>query len=285
MNHSGRKAKQVKKHLSFSCVTALTATAVALWVPSGETAHAQISAAAFDAPAVFQAAGPNIASIQGTIDQYRIAIGGINNLNNPGPLPTGRREINWDGGGSTATSPGPTPFLVFLNTRGAFIETPGSGFVQAPLDGLVTTFGNPSYATIFQPFSPVRLFSPVGSRITEVSFFIPGTAGGAGATTRGFGAIFSDVDKPNGQAGNQRVDTRGSTLIRYLGDKGELLYSTHVPASPGDVGLSFLGVLFDDPRIARVRIFAGSSAPGKNDANGIDIVMMDDFIYAEPQAK
>jgi len=274
----------VKKHLSFSCFTAVTA-AVALSVPSGETAHAQISAAAFEAPAVFQAAGPNIASIQGIIDQYRLAIGGINNGNNPGPLPTGRREINWDGGGSTATSPGPTPFLVFLNTRGAFIETPGSGFVQAPLDGLVTTFGNPSYATTFQPFSPVRLFSPVGSRITEVTFFVPGTGTGTPATTRGFGAIFSDVDQPNGDAGTKRVDAKGSTLIRYLGQSGELLYSTFVPASPGNASLSFLGILFDDPRVARVVIFGGNATPGKNDAGGTDIVMMDDFIYAEPQAK
>ena len=275
----------MKKHLSLSSFAAVAAAAVLISVPRGGTAHAQISAAAFEAPAVFQAAGPNIASIQGTVDQYRLAIGGVNNGNAPGPLATGRREINWDGGGSTATSPGPTPFLVFLNTRGAFIETPGSGFVQAPLDGLVTTFGNPSYATIFQPFSPVRLFSPIGSRITEVTFFIPGTAGGTGATTRGFGAIFTDVDKPTGDASPRRVDTRGSTLIRYLDVDGKLLYSTHVAASPGDASLSFLGVLFDDPRIARVLIFGGNATPGKNDTTGTDVVMMDDFIYAEPQAK
>jgi hypothetical protein len=285
MNHSGRKARQVKKHLSFSCVTALTATAFALSVPSGETAHAQISAAAFEAPAVFQAAGPNIASIQGIIDQYRLAIGGINNASNPGPLPTGRREINWDGGGSTATSPGPTPFLVFLNSRGAFIETPGSGFVQAPLDGLVTTFSNPSYATIFQPFSPVRLFSPVGSRVTDVTFFVPGGTG-IEATTRGFGAVFSDVDQPNGDApGQGRVDSKGSTFIQYFGVDNTLLYGAFVPASPGDASLSFLGVLFSDARVARVRIRTGNAVPGKNDTANKDIVMMDDFIYAEPQAK
>jgi hypothetical protein len=271
---------QVKKHLSLSFFTAVAAVTVAISVPRSDTAYAQISAAAFTAPAVFQAAGPNIASIQGTVDQYRLAIGGVNNGNAPGPLATGRREINWDGGGSTATSPGPTPFLVFLNTRGAFIETPGTGFVQAPLDGLVTTFGNPSYATIFQPFSPVRLFSPIDSRITEVTFFVPGGTG-TPATTRGFGAIFSDVDLP----GAKRVDSNSSTLIRYRGVDGELLYSMHVPASPGDAGLSFLGVLFSDPRIASVRIFAGNSKPGKDDDGNADVVMMDDFIYAEPQAK
>ena len=114
----------------------------------------------FVQPVVFQAAGPNPASIQSTVDQYRAALGAVNNGNAPGPLAEGRREINWDGGGSTATSPGPTPFTVFLNSRGANITTPGSGFVQAPLDGLVSTFGNPTYTTIFQPFSPVAVLQP-----------------------------------------------------------------------------------------------------------------------------
>ncbi len=64
----------------------------------------------YTVPTVFQAAGPDIASIQGTVDQFRAALGGVNNGNVAGPLDAGRREINWDGGGSTATSPAPTPF-------------------------------------------------------------------------------------------------------------------------------------------------------------------------------
>jgi hypothetical protein len=86
---------------------------------------------------VFQAAGPTIASIQGSVDQYRAALGLTNNGNALGPLASSRREINWDGGGSTATALAGTPFTVFLVTRGAFITTPGTGFVQAPLSGLV----------------------------------------------------------------------------------------------------------------------------------------------------
>ena len=103
--------------------------------------------------------GPEIASIQATVDQFRAALGGVNNGNVPGPLDSGRREINWDGGGSTATSLGPDAIPGFLVNRGALFTTPGTGFVQAPVDGLATTFGNPDYANIFQPFSPVRLFS------------------------------------------------------------------------------------------------------------------------------
>ena len=239
-------------------------------------------AAASAAPLVFQASGPNPASIQSTVDQYRAALGAVNNANNPGPLDSGRREINWDGGGSTATSPGPTPFTVFLNTRGANIVTPGTGFVQAPLDGLVTTFANASYATTFQAFSPVRLFSPVGSNVTEVTFAVPGTAGATAATTTGFGVVFSDVDRPDGSGAlNRRNPT---VTIQYMDYQGTPIYTSYVPASPGNASLSFFGIVFADSRIARVRITAGNAVPGADDTRRQDVVMMDDFLYGEPKA-
>src|SRR5688572_8917359 len=122
-------------------------------------------------PIVFQAAGPTVASIQSMVDAFRAALGSTNNGNNPGPLAQGRREINWDGGGATVTAPAPTPFDGFLITRGGRFTTRGTGFVQAPLDGLVTTFANPTYANIFQAFSPIRLFSPVASNVTNARFF------------------------------------------------------------------------------------------------------------------
>ena len=60
-------------------------------------------------------------------------------------------------------------------------------------------------------------------------------------------------------------------------------FSSFVPASPGDGSLSFFGIEFDDARIASVRIKTGDVAPGPNDDRQHDIVMMDDFIYGEPQ--
>ena len=93
-------------------------------------------------PIVFQAAGPTIASIQSMVDAFRAALGGVNNGSVAGPLVEGRREINWDGGGSTATSLVPTPFDGFLVSRGGRFTTPGSGFVQAPVEGLVDVFRN-----------------------------------------------------------------------------------------------------------------------------------------------
>ena len=96
---------------------------------------------------------------------------------------------------------------------------------------------------------------------------------------RGFGAVFTDVDQPDGSG------TRGaSTFIKYFGVDNKLLFSSSVPASPGDRGLSFLGIVFDDSRIQRVQITTGDVAPGPDDSGENDIVVMDDFIYAEPVA-
>src|SRR6266849_3486388 len=237
----------------------------------------------FETPTVFQAAGPSGASIQSTVDQFRAALGTVNNANNPGQV-SGRREINWDGGSPTnaATTLSGTPLTAFLNTRGANITTRGSGFVQAPPSGLADTFGNSSYATIFRAFSPLRLFSPIGSNGTEVEFSVPGSNGSTPATSTGFGVVFTDVDSPDGSAPRDRTGNRhASTLIEYYGTHGQLLFTSNAPASPGDGNLSFFGVVFADARVARVRIIAGDVAPGPNDDRK-DIVMMDDFLYGEP---
>jgi hypothetical protein len=247
----------------------------------------------FVPPKVFQAAGPDAATIQGTVEEYRKAVGQDLNGNKQGPLASGRREINWDGAGGTdtTTTPPVTPFDTFLNTRGSRFTTPGTGLSQAPPSGgaqggLATLFGNPEYATIFSPpFSGTRLFTPVGSNVTEASFFVPGTSGTVPATVTGFGAVFADVDQPDGSGpGSKRGNRGASTLFEYFGRDGSLLFSSFVPASPGDGGQSFFGVLFDAPVIARLRITTGDVAPGPDDDPGRDIVMMDDFIYGEPQA-
>jgi hypothetical protein len=241
----------------------------------------------FVAPVVFQAAGPSNNSIQGVVTEYQNAFGGKNNGNEGPHDDGGRREINWDGGSifNLTTTLSPNPFAGFQGTRGALFSTPdGTGFVQAPPSGLASgaVLDNPSYATIFAPFSASRLFSPIGSNITDVDFFVPG--GGAAATTRGFGAVFADVDQPDGSGpGEKRGNRKSSTLIEYFGVHGELLFSSFVPASPGDRSLSFFGIVFPDARIAHVRITSGNVVPGADDIGKQDAVMMDDFIYGEPK--
>ena len=250
----------------------------------------QKSAKTFESPVVFQAAGPDTASIQSTVDGFRAALGNPNN-GNGGPQPSGRREINWDGAPGTNTTTAPvTPFNVFLNTRGAQFTTPGVGLSQAPPSGgpqggLATLFNNINYANIFSTFSALRLFTPVGSNITNAYFFLPGSNGGTTAAVSGFGAVFTDVDLPDGSGpGSKHGNRDASTLIEFYGLSGELLFSSFVPASPGDGSLSFFGIKFNDARITRVRITTGNNEPGPNDDAKSDIVMMDDFIYGEPTA-
>jgi hypothetical protein len=49
--------------------------------------------------------------------------------------------------------------------------------------------------------------------------------------------------------------------------------------------LSFLGVQFNaGETIGRVRITSGNTALGPNETGGVDLVVMDDFLYAEPRA-
>jgi hypothetical protein len=242
-------------------------------------------------PIVFQAAGPTAEAIQGTVDAFRVALGEPNNLNNPGPLAEGRREINWDGGGNNdTTTPPVTPFDVFLDSRGAQFTTPGTGLTQAPpaggpQGGLAGLFNNPTYGDIFSTFSPLRLFTPVGSNFTDGRFFIPGTNGAEPAVVRGFGAVFTDVDRPTVSPSGEHVrDLIPSTLISYFDADGTPLFTGVVPASPGDGSLSFFGIVFDDARIARIRIISGTVAPGPDDNQKHDIVVMDDFLYGEPQA-
>ena len=270
---------------------AVGAFGVAGLMTPAPAAHAQGNTSKdFVPPTVFQAAGPTAASIQGAVDEYREALGNPDNGNAsglPSGLPTGHREINWDGVVAG------NPFTGFLVTRGALFTTPdGTGFVQAPPTadpvlfppgGLAGLFGNPSYGTIFAAFSPLRLFSPIQGKITEVDFFVPG-GGNIPATTTGFGAVFTDVDRPDGSGpGTKRGNRKASTLIEYFGADNHLLFSSFVPASPGDASLSFFGIVFDDARIARVRITSGSVAPGPDDDGKHDVVMMDDFLYGEPQ--
>ena len=280
----------MRKKLSATLVFALPMVAIIMLVNTRQAVRAQgTTGRDFVAPVVFQAAGPNAAAIQSSVDAFRDALGGPNNQNAPGPLVNGRREINWDGGGTDATTPPVTPFNVFLNTRGGQFTTPGVGLSQAPpsggpQNGLVGLFNNPTYGTSFKAFSALRLFTPVGSNVTNSQFFLPGSNGSIPATVKGFGVVFTDVDQPDGSGPGQKHGNRGaSTLIEFYAADGQLLFSSFVPASPGDGGLSFFGVLFDDARIASVRVTTGDTAPGPDDDGGHDVVMMDDFIYGEPQ--
>src|SRR3954463_15919245 len=90
------------------------------------TALPGISEAAFTP---FSFGGDNVPntgnSITPTVTSFRTALG-TDNDSILQSFPSGRREINWDGGSptNTATTTSPTPLTAFLNTRGALLTNP-----------------------------------------------------------------------------------------------------------------------------------------------------------------
>jgi hypothetical protein len=228
------------------------------------------------APVVFEASGATAADIQTSVDDFRTFLGPLN-PNTPGSFPSGRREINWDGVPDAFSAPNnlPANFFNANSPRGAVFFTLGTGFqVSADSDNPTNTptlFGNlhPALPLLFSVFSPQRLFTALDSNVTETLFFVPGSA--TGATVTGFGSVFTDVNRAD------------STKIEYFDANGQLLFSRNVlPGTTSRKSLSFLGVGFDaGERVFLVRIISGNRIP-RTPAR--DVVVMDDFIYAEPQA-
>jgi hypothetical protein len=202
---------------------------------------------------------------------------GPNNGGGPDGRARGRREINWDAVPDHLASPNPYPSGFFNarkapRARGAVLTTPGTGLrVSADSDnpaGAAPLFAdiNPSYADEFATFSAERLFSPVGSNVANLTFRVPGTS--RKAVVRGFGAVYTGIDKVENTA-FQYFDRRGRSLGRYAVPRGR-------------DRLSFLGVVFDEAVVARVRIEYGNGPLGPADGGAVDVAVMDDFIYGEP---
>ena len=151
-------------------------------------------------------------------------------------------------------------------------STPGTGFQVSANAGVgPVEFGNmnPNYPTQFQTFSPQRLFTSLGSTITDVNFFVPGST--TASSTSAFGAVFTDVDLAN------------ITSIQFFDTIGQSVGTFSAPVANN--GLSFLGVQFNaGERIGRVRITSGNTPLGPTETGGLDVVVMDDFIYSEPAA-
>jgi hypothetical protein len=185
-----------------------------------------------------------------------------------------RREINWDGVPAGSSDPNLMPGNFFNTTspRGAEFTTPGTGFLVSAAAGGATSilFGFPAD---LQTFSPTKLFATIGSNIMDVRFFVPGTS--TAATTSAFAAIFVDVETPS------------QTLMEFFDESNTVIFSQFV-ATAGNQGLSILGGVADaGERIARVRITMPANflvSNGVLDNPNIDIVVMDDFLYATPTA-
>ncbi len=248
---------------------ARAAASVAAFVTAFVTAT---TAQALPVAVVFEAAGPTAADITATRDAFRAAIGGGTTAGANGSFGGVRREINWDGVPNTFADPNPMPanFFNVNSPRGVVFSTPGSGFLLSANAGAAAPvlYGFPND---FAVFSAQRLFTALNSPITDVNFFVAGT--GTVATTTAFGAIFTDVE------------VAGGTTMDFFDETGALFLSKAVLTS-GNQGLAFLGAQVSGGAISRVRITSGQNSILANGqiATQDDVVVMDDFIYAETRA-
>ena len=223
---------------------------------------------------VFEASSADVAGLTPTVDAFRAALGSLN-PNVAGSFASGRREINWDGVPDIRSAPNalPADFFNVNSPRGVVFSTPGSGFEVSGKAGVAPVeFGDidPAYPGFFDPFSPQRLFTAIGSNVVDVTFFVPGST--QATATRGFGAVFSDVDL---------ADT---TSITFFDAGNVALDMRFVPVSgAANQGFSFLGVDFGTAVVSRVRIVSGNQALAPGAVTG-DVVAMDDFVYGEPIA-
>lgn len=110
----------------------------------------------------------------------------------------------------------PADFFNLTSPRGLH-QMPRTGLLVSANAGLATPelFGFPSD---FQTFSSQRLFTAVGSNITDVLFYLPGTT--TAATTSAFAAIFVDAGS-------------GATKIEFFDQNNLMIFSQSGPQLPG----------------------------------------------------
>jgi hypothetical protein len=243
-----------------------------IYKSAGVLAALLLAPSAWASLLTFESSGPDAAAITATRDAFRSTLGGGSIAGANGSFGGLRREINWDGVPAVRSDPNllPADFFNVNSPRGVVFSTPGTGFLVSANAGGVgsTLFGFPGD---FQTFSAEKLFTAVNSNITDITFFVPGTT--VAATTSAFGAVFVDVE------------VAGLSKMEFFDDSDALIYARDVLVA-GNQGLSFLGaVAAGGEKISRVRLTSGLNTIVANGVIGNpndDVVVMDDFLYAEP---
>lgn len=212
---------------------------------------------------------------------FRTTLGGADNSTATGPQSSGRREINWDGVRLDGTDFNNVTTPIVANkitgipvnrfqARGARFDT----VLAVANDGFVSA--NANVANQFQAFSAANTFASFNSNKYAVEFFLAGST--TPAATRGFGAIFLDVEQAN------------SSSIEYFNGTvslGKFFVPVGQSGQP-----QFLGVFFNAPIVTKVILTTGTTqvfnfnngqvtaGPGESDT--ADLVVLDDFVYGEP---
>lgn len=222
--------------------------------------------------------GPQATVITATGDigarvaEFRTLLGDPANGGAVGQQSAGRREVNWDGAGARPFNNQNTfPGDFFNNNVTAGLVCVGTAFRN---DSSLFAEVNPAYANEFTAFSPRVLFAAVGGNVIEAIFQVAGATTPAAVT--GFGVVFADVDLAN-RTSVELIDRNGRSLGRFF-----------APIRSDANGHSFVGVKYDAPIVARVRVTCGTGAlgVGVNDLGSggtFDLVVVDNFVYGEPQ--
>jgi uncharacterized protein (TIGR03118 family) len=228
---------------------------------------------------------------------FKTTVGGSNNGATASPQTGGFRVITWDGvkldgtdfnGNTTVIDPNHVvgiPINRFQNVGVNFEEVYAVSGPAAPTDASTFTTVNPSVTNLFKAFSPTETFAMFGENTIDFSFVLASspTSTPVPAASRGFGAIFLNVQTPN------------TTSIEYFnGDVslGKFFVPVGTAGQP-----EFLGELFNSPLVTRVTLTLGtdvlfsfdgthfqSGTQADDPANGHNLVVTDDFVFAEPTA-
>ncbi len=211
--------------------------------------------------------------IAAKVAEFRTLIGDPANGGTDGQQPAGRREVNWDGAGATPfNNKNDFPTNFFNSNVKAGLVYAGAAFRN---DSSLFVDINPTYATEFKPFTPKVMFSAIGANVIDALFQVAGAT--TPAVVTGFGVVLADVDLDN------------TTSIELFDKDGKSLGRYHAPKRSDANGLSFVGAKYDAAIVARVRITCGNGAlgAGVNDltsGGSLDLVVVDNFIYGEPNA-
>ncbi len=243
-------------------------------------------------PATFTGVGT--VNVGTAIGSFKAAVGGSDNGGVAQPVTGGLRTINWDavkldgtdfGGGANTTviNKGNTVGIPLnrFQARGVYFDAvyavSGDGFVDVN-----PNVGGPN-PTLFPAFTPKNTFAMFNDNSIDFKFVVPSVnnTAVAPAASRGFGAVFLNVQLAN------------TTSIEYFNGNTSL-GKFFVPA--GTQGQpEFFGVLYNLPIVTGVTLTLGSdvlfsfngatsNAGGAKDnaASGHNLVVTDDFFYAEP---
>jgi hypothetical protein len=221
------------------------------------------------------------------VANFEAAIGGVKNTA-AAPQNSGFRVINWDAvkvdgtdsvagpNSTTAITPGHTvgiPLNRFQGNGvffGAVYAVSNDGFTDV----------NSGVTGLFPAFSPLNTFAMFNDNGIDFTYVAPSSpfTGPVSAASRGFGAVFLNVQQP----GTTITYFHGSTVIDTL----------DVPTNATPGAAVFAGELFNSPEVTNVLLTLGKgvifkfdgttlTSGGANSASN-NLVAVDDWVFPEP---